>query len=77
MNRRLRWIGILAFAAVATLPASAQVGTTPANVLDLKRQPRFISLKEAMAIAVEKGNTGGMASEAPQSRAKRRRSWRA
>ncbi len=40
-------------------PASAQVGTTPANVLDLKRQPRLISLKEALAIAVEKGNTGG------------------
>ncbi len=41
------------------LPGSPLVGTTPANVLDLKRQPRFISLKEAMAIAVEKGNTGG------------------
>jgi outer membrane protein TolC len=40
-------------------PASAQVGTTPANVLDLKRAPRFISLKEAIAIAVEQGNTGG------------------
>lgn len=41
------------------LPASAQVGSTPANVLDLKRSPRFISLKEAQAIAVERGNTGG------------------
>lgn len=41
------------------LPALAQIGTPPANVLDLKRQPRFMSLKEAMAIAVEKGNTGG------------------
>jgi outer membrane protein TolC len=40
-------------------PAAATVGTEPANVLDLKRQPRYLSMKEAMAIAVERGNTGG------------------
>lgn len=41
------------------LPGSANLGTDPATVLDLKRQPRFITMKEAMAIAVERGNTGG------------------
>lgn len=41
------------------LPAAASLGSDPATVLDLKRQPRFISLKEAMAVAVEQGNTGG------------------
>jgi outer membrane protein TolC len=43
----------------AVLPGSSQIAGTPANVLDFKRQPRFISLKEAIAIAVERGNTGG------------------
>ena len=39
-------------------PGSAVVGTDPATVLDLKRTPRPISLKEAVAIAVESGNMG-------------------
>lgn len=43
----------------AIMPGSPQIGTSPANVLDLKRNPRFISLKESLAVAVEKGNTGG------------------
>lgn len=43
----------------AILPASANVGVDPATVIDLKRKTRPISLKEAIAIAVEQGNTGG------------------
>ena len=39
-------------------PGSAQIGQDPATVVDLKRTPRQISLKEAVAIAIEQGNTG-------------------
>lgn len=41
------------------MPAAATVGVDPATVIDLKRKTRPISLKEAIAIAVENGNTGG------------------
>ena len=40
------------------LPPAANVQNDPATVLDLKRQLRPISLKEAIAIAVEQGNIG-------------------
>jgi outer membrane protein TolC len=40
------------------MPPSGVIGSDPATVLDLKRQLRSISLKEAIAIAVEQGNTG-------------------
>jgi outer membrane protein TolC len=43
----------------AIMPATATVGVDPATVLDLKRQLRPIALKEAIAIALEQGNTGG------------------
>jgi len=40
------------------VPASAISGTSPATVLDPKRLLRPISLKEAIAIAIEQGNIG-------------------
>ena len=43
----------------AITPPAANVGVDPATVIDLKRQPRPLSLMEAVAIAVENGNTGG------------------
>ncbi len=39
-------------------PGAAQVNQDPATVIDLKRTPKPLSLQEAMAIAVEQGNTG-------------------
>jgi outer membrane protein TolC len=39
-------------------PSPVQQGTTPATILDPTRPPRYISLKEAIAIALEQGNTG-------------------
>lgn len=41
------------------LPGAATVGVDPATVIDLKRKTRPLSLKEAIAIALESGNTGG------------------
>jgi outer membrane protein TolC len=46
----------------AITPPAATVTGDPATVLDLKRQMRPISLKEAIAIALEQGNVGQGAS---------------
>ncbi len=43
----------------AVLPMIAPTGRSPATVLDTSRPPRYISLKEAIAIGMEAGNVGG------------------
>jgi outer membrane protein TolC len=40
-------------------PSGIPVGTAPATVLDPSRPPRFLTLKEAIAVALEQGNVGG------------------
>ncbi len=40
-------------------PPVPVAGTDPATVLDFKRKPRPLSLKEAVAVASEQGNVGG------------------
>jgi outer membrane protein TolC len=41
-------------------PTIGDIQFDPATVLDLKRESRPISLKEAIAIAIEQGNVGGL-----------------
>src|SRR5262245_13507691 len=40
-------------------PLAAPSGQVPATVLDPSRPPRLLTLKEAIAIALEQGNVGG------------------
>lgn len=44
-------------------PPPPAAGTDPATVLDFKRKPRPISLKEAVAVASEQGNVGAGAGQ--------------
>ena len=44
---------------VGITPLGVPTGTAPATVLDPSRPPRLLTLKEAIAIALEGGNVGG------------------
>ncbi len=43
----------------SVLPLIAPTGTAPATVLDTNRPVRYITLKESIAIGMERGNVGG------------------
>jgi outer membrane protein TolC len=51
------------------LPSAATVNQDPATVIDVKRTPKMLSLQEAMAIAVEQGNTGAAGGQGTDSAA--------
>jgi len=45
--------------AEAIVPSMSQPGALPATVLDPSRPARYLTLKEAIAVALEQGNVGG------------------